>query len=680
MRFTHPEFLYALLAVLLPVIIHLFNFRRHKKLLFSNIAFLKNITIETKKQNKLKHLLVLLSRIMAIVFIVLAFAGPYFPENETAVSNSGVSMIYLDNSFSMKGEGERGRIFDEALRQAMEYVKKSPKDQRFFISTGDPAKSTGIVNKSEAELFLGKTAIGKNRQMLSAVIKKQNRIALKNRLLNNRVFLFSDFQKNQTDIAATGFDKSSFYYFLPLQHKVLHNLYIDSCWLQKPGLLPGKQVLLNVRVKNSSSAPVEKISVKLFIDGKQKSLAGIDIPANASATVPLGFSTESKGWHKGKVQIEDYPVVFDDKLFFAFNVAANVEILEIYGKNKKGYRYTEALFTSDSIFKYTAVTSGKLNDYNFSNFNLIVLNEVNSVSSGLVKLLALFVNNGGNLLIIPPENGNFSGINGLLKKLDAGTYKDIDTVSDRVIAIKENNPLFKNAISKIPGNADFPVVHKHFRLQYGYKTGMQTLLGLLNGDDLVSSKKEGNGNVFLFSVPLNNDFSNISTHPLFTVLLYGIATKGTGTERLYYFLGKDNEIVLDKNLPENPDKALEIISPSGKKFIPLQNRQQGKIFLSVNNAIDDEGFYRLVSDGKTVGVYAFNFNRKESETEFYNTSELDSMLKIKKLPRYTVAGNSRALIKEVINTPQKASRLWKLFIIFALLMLLAETLILRFWK
>ncbi len=680
MRFTHPEFLYALLAVLLPVIIHLFNFRRHKKILFSNIAFLKNITIETKKQNKLKHLLVLTARMLAFVFVVLAFAGPYFPKNETVVSGSGVSMLYLDNSYSMKSDGEGGRVFDKALRQALEYVKKSPKDERFFISTNNPAQSTAIVNKSEAELFLGKTVTGKERQMLSAVIKKQNRIALKNNLSNNKIFLFSDFQKNQTDISAASFDTSSFYYFLPYPHKALHNLYIDSCGFDKPCLLPEKQVVLNVRVRNVSSSPVEKISIKLFVDGKQKSLAGIDIPANGSTVVSLGFRTEDKGWHKGVVQIEDYPITFDDKLFFAFNVKSSLKILEIHGEGSSGYDYPQALFTSDSIFDFTSSTAYKINNYQFSKYNLIILNGLKSVSSGLVQLLKTFVNGGGNLLIVPSPSDNGLEINGLLKSFGAGRFAGTDTVPDRVVAIKENNPLFENAISKIPENADFPVVHKHYRFQYDYRTGMQTLVSLLNGDDLVSSKTSGNGKVFVFSVPLNKEFSNIATHPLFTVLLYGIATQGMGTEKLFRFIGVDNKLVLDKNLPENPDKALEIVLPSGKKFIPAQNRQGGKIILSLQNEADEEGFYSLVTDGKLLGLFAFNLNRKESETEFYDAAAIDSVLKNKGLPHYVVAQNSIKVIKEVINTPQKASRLWKLFIIFALLMLLTETMILRFWK
>ena len=82
MEFVNPGFLYGLIAVAIPVIIHLFNFRRFRKVFFTNVEFIKELKQETRKQSKLKHLLVLLARILAVAAIVLAFARPYIPVEE----------------------------------------------------------------------------------------------------------------------------------------------------------------------------------------------------------------------------------------------------------------------------------------------------------------------------------------------------------------------------------------------------------------------------------------------------------------------------------------------------------------------------------------------------------------------------------------------------------------------
>src|SRR5687768_6356730 len=100
MKFVHPEILYALSALSIPIIVHLFNFRRFKKVLFSNVEFLKEIKLETQSKSKIKHLLILLSRMIAMACIILAFAQPYIPAgNSTTRPGDRAISIYLDNSF-----------------------------------------------------------------------------------------------------------------------------------------------------------------------------------------------------------------------------------------------------------------------------------------------------------------------------------------------------------------------------------------------------------------------------------------------------------------------------------------------------------------------------------------------------------------------------------------------------
>src|SRR5687767_13764757 len=115
MRFLYPSFLFALLAIAIPIIIHLFNFRKFKKIYFPNVRFLKEVKLETQSKSRLKHLLVLASRILAITFLVLAFAQPYIPASEKEIIKGEQTIsIYIDNSFSMAALGKNGTLLDEA--------------------------------------------------------------------------------------------------------------------------------------------------------------------------------------------------------------------------------------------------------------------------------------------------------------------------------------------------------------------------------------------------------------------------------------------------------------------------------------------------------------------------------------------------------------------------------------
>src|SRR3954466_8318477 len=79
MHFIYPGFLFALFTLSIPVIVHLFNFRRFKKIYFTNVRFLREIKQDTQSKSRLRHLLILISRILAVTFLVLAFAQPYIP-------------------------------------------------------------------------------------------------------------------------------------------------------------------------------------------------------------------------------------------------------------------------------------------------------------------------------------------------------------------------------------------------------------------------------------------------------------------------------------------------------------------------------------------------------------------------------------------------------------------------
>ena len=73
MKWVYPEFLFALLVLVIPILIHLFHFRKYKTIYFSSIAFVKSVEQQQKNPRKIKHLLVLISRVLAFTCLVIAF-------------------------------------------------------------------------------------------------------------------------------------------------------------------------------------------------------------------------------------------------------------------------------------------------------------------------------------------------------------------------------------------------------------------------------------------------------------------------------------------------------------------------------------------------------------------------------------------------------------------------------
>src|SRR6187431_847874 len=113
MSFVYPAFLFGLFAVAIPILVHLFNFRRFKKIYFTNVRFLREIKQDTRNRSRLKHLLILASRILAVIFLVLAFAQPYIPARGTKTTAGAKRVsVYVDNSFSMDAISSNGDLLE----------------------------------------------------------------------------------------------------------------------------------------------------------------------------------------------------------------------------------------------------------------------------------------------------------------------------------------------------------------------------------------------------------------------------------------------------------------------------------------------------------------------------------------------------------------------------------------
>lgn len=135
MQFKHPEILYALFLLLIPIFIHLFQLRRFQKVDFTNVAFLKKVTIQTRKSSQLKKWLTLLMRLLALACVIIAFAQP-FTATKTALSTKKETVIYIDNSFSMQAKGAKGPMLERAL-------------QDLFDKLGGTEKLSWFTNNSE---------------------------------------------------------------------------------------------------------------------------------------------------------------------------------------------------------------------------------------------------------------------------------------------------------------------------------------------------------------------------------------------------------------------------------------------------------------------------------------------------------------------------------------------------
>ena len=149
MAFKNIAVLYGLFLLLIPILIHLFQFRKFKSTPFTNVAFLKKIELQSRKSSQLKKWLVLLSRLLMLSAIILAFAEPFIPAKTKKYEDHTLN-VYLDNSLSMQHKNQGISLFEQAKQELLQYL---PKDKTFNLVTNNHTYSNISINEFQDELF-----------------------------------------------------------------------------------------------------------------------------------------------------------------------------------------------------------------------------------------------------------------------------------------------------------------------------------------------------------------------------------------------------------------------------------------------------------------------------------------------------------------------------------------------
>jgi hypothetical protein len=679
MSFLHPFFLLALSAVIIPIVIHLFHFRRFKKVYFSNITFLEKLNDESQRQARLKHLLILLSRILAIVFLVMAFARPFIPLKDSAAQpGKNRISIYIDNSFSMESGSSSDNLLDQARRSAEEIAKLfNPADEYQILTNDFEAKHQRFVGREELLAMLTEIDFSPSVRSLSEVFARQTELLKEDNVQNQKLaFIISDFQKNIADLSQSNPDSLISYFLIPVPSPQQSNLFIDSVWIDNPVKMSGQVITLQARIYNDADQKLENQPVRLYINDSQRAVATYDIAPFSHTTVSLTYTLSADRIQQGYIEITDHPVTFDDRFYIGFTLSDDIPVMII---NQSGTnRFINALLNSDTTFTVNNVQVGSIDFSMFGSQNLIILNEVDAPGSGLIQELTRYVEQGGNLLVFPAENLNFGAYNELFLALGVAGYESKSNQPTRVTAINESHNIYSGVFDRIPDNMDLPAVEQHFVIGRPSRNLGQFLLQLQNGNHFLSATPSGQGTVYASAVPANDKFSNFPRHAIFVPTLYNIALFSTSFYPLSYTIGKDDIVTIRNYQPAAGD--LFRITANHLDIIPEARNNNNNIDLILHSQIPIHGNYNLVSNNETIRILAFNYDRRESLLESIDAGKIKSMVSGPDWDNVTVFDTKQLTIEKQMELFRGGRQLWKIFLMIGLLFLLAEVVLLRLWK
>lgn len=639
MQFKHPELLYALLLLLIPIIIHLFQLRRFEKVPFTNVQFLKSITIQTRKSSQLKKWLVLLTRLLLIAAIVLAFAQPYFSKSNS-INLKSETVIYLDNSFSMQAQGEKGELLKRSIQDIISAIDDTNEITIFTNDNIFKDITRKTINNELLDLDYSSNQLDYN-----AVILKGEKLFDKKTASIKSLILLSDFQQKNKPFTITT-DKSITTHLVQLKPLGNTNVSIDSAYISKNNI---SNIELTVAVKSQGSN-LSDISISLFNDNNliAKSSVQSDAIAKTAFTLPANVAIN------GKITIEDASLQFDNILYFNINTQQKTNVLSI---NATDDDFLKRVFTNDE-FMYNASAANQLNYNAIEKQDLIILNELDKIPLSLINTLHTFVNNGGYLLIIPSNNVVLTSYNQLFNSNEI-LFKSLRTNEKKITTINYSHPLFKGVFDKEISNFQYPKVNSFYELQ----SASNAILQFEDSKPFLIQKET----VFVFASALNTTNSNFKNSPLIVPTLYNIGRQSLQLPKLYYTIGKDNTYDVDTSLQQ--DDILKLKSAE-IEIIPLQHTFSNKIAINTTETPNVSGIYEIRNSNEVIKRVSYNYNRIESNLNYLDLSNIEHVNFSKSIPQ----------VFNSIKSETNVNTLWKWFTIFALLLLIIEMLILKYFK
>ena len=679
MEFVHPERLWLLFLVLIPILIHLFHFRKRKTLFFSSLRFIQYLEKQEQSARKLKHYLILAARILAISSLILAFANPFIPTANNQKSGKNAVIIYLDNSFSMTALGAEGTLLSEARELAKRVLTQiKPNTNVLICSNHLNSQEQFFVTKAEALRYLDQLEPFALSRSLNDIIDWQTQQikqheALVGPLSSVQRFLISDFQSQNAQLKNQEPAPQDPFYLYQLSAQKPNNVFIDSIWFGNPTQQYDANQELFARIRHSGSETENNLELNLEL-GKTKRTMFLKIGNNQSKVVSFPFTEKNKGAVKGNMSITDAQIHFDDTWNFAYEVPAATRICLI--QNETASQRVAAAYAVEPRYQVTQLDPGAVNSEKLTASDLIVLNGLDEISTGLRSDLLEAVTNGHKILIIPGSKIVTESYNPLLRALQLPQLGATTTSGLQLQKIAYEDPFFKGVFEKQLQRLQTPIVSKHYMVKGQQQSVAIPLLSLRSGQALLLRAQQ---NAFLFTASLDPSFGSLAQQTIFPTVLLRCGEFAAQRYPLYAMIGQDAQVGIRAQAPG--DLPLKMNSKDFE-FIPQIRKIEGLIQINLSGSAALEklkaGIYQLLAP-EPIGQLALNYPRTESRLNYLKSQDLLDLFESNGIKncKFNSIKDGQSLTALQID---QVAYYWRSLLIFSLLFLLLELALLKWWK
>jgi len=699
MTFLNPLLLLGLAAAAIPLIIHLFNFRKPRKVDFSTLAFLKELQKSTMRRVRIKQWVLLLLRTLAIASLVLAFARPTLTGSGILGGRAPSSVaIVLDNSLSMSLRDERGGFLDQAKAFAAGIVEQMAPDDEITLLPTDGQADTRPATFHNAQNALdaiqdimpraGATTTSQTIANAGALLAKSDH-------LNREIYVISDLQgRTLSDSVVAQIPVGIRVAILPVGSRNFANVGVTDVRIASRIIEIGQPVRVEATLVNYGESTLDGYVASVYLEGKRVAQSTADLEPGLPATVSFAATPESRGWLAGVVQIEDDAFEYDNVRYFTLNVPERRRVLVVKGVDQRT-DYLELALSPNLVqnrvaFETVTIPENALPAAGLGAYDAVILVGLRTISSGEVAEISRYIEAGGGMMIFPGAEARAEDYNALFAELQGGSFTGFSgnlgpghsiAKFDRV---DYEHPLFEGVFEQADARKNKSVESPDIYFSMDYTPGSereQTLIRQSNGHPFLEELRHGLGATFLLSVAPDPRWSDLPVRGLFIPLLYRSmyylsAGETAGGENLV--VGKAGTLRLS-GVPETT--LLRLVSPSGDSFMPEQRHLYGAVLVKIDDTFDSPGAYEVRAGEKLERRVAFNLDNRESDLH-----RLTGEAAAKRLGDALSASirvldvDDVAQLAERLSTERTGVELWNVFLMLALVFLLAEMMVARQWR
>jgi len=660
MTFANPIMLWGLLALAIPIIIHLFNFRKTKKIVFPSTQFIKEVKTSTKKRRNIKEWLILFTRLAFITFLVFAFAEPLRPGD--VQDTGGEVIIYIDNSLSMEGEYANGiKKIDHSAILAQDIIQGFPDTYRFRVFTNAGPYRPGLLQSGEQALDLiagirTEYQVGRPLAFLEEFIRDSGR-------QSKELFLISDFQEPEQEPTLS--DSLHTFNLLLIESTESSNVFVDSVYLASPFLIAGAENALLVRLKNSGAQDAGAVPVRFSLNEETQGSTSVELKAGEVADVSFPIPQVFEPNARIRIELDDFPNTFDNEFFAVLRPSERITITIISENTPSPYMAN--VFGNEGLFNMSLFPAGNI-DYNqLDEADLVVLNELSTINRALAEAINTRQSANKMTLLIPAENIALEAYQSINNMPLAPLGTTLGTANFATPDIE--NPYFLDVFAELSDNVELPGA----AIRYTFNQQGDAIIKLRNGLNFLMATGP-QGKLLSMATPLTGNYTSLGRHALFVPLMYKMAALSTEQNNQLYIRTGTGYLAMPK--PSQDTQPVVKLKRNEQEIIPEQRISGNQLIMSFADAGMISGFYEMMLGEEIIGRLAVNIGRQESLQNFLSVEALRQSLSglqnLKIVGTRELSNFEGELQQRFSGTP-----FWKLMLLLAIACLFAEILIIR---